>query len=121
MSEQRVKIAAEMSEQGVKMAAALAGGADAAMEAVGGVRATVEEGLVGLATELASLETAVGAEGERVDAQMRQLGEEVAGAKVDLAAAVAQVQVVRERTRGPGCPQTSAGGLSAWSCSSCNQ
>ena len=34
-----------MSEQGVKMAAAVAGGADAARELVGGLRATVEEGL----------------------------------------------------------------------------
>ena len=28
---------------------------------------------------------------------------------------------VRERTRGPGCPQPPEVGLSAWSCSSCNQ
>ena len=29
--------------------------------------------------------------------------------------------VRRERTPGPSCPQTPAGGLSTWSCWSCNQ
>ena len=31
-----------------------------------------------------------------------------------------QQRVVREKTPGPSCPQTPAGGLSTWSCWSCN-
>ena len=32
-----------------------------------------------------------------------------------------QQRVVRERTPGPSCPQNPAGGLTSWSCCSCNQ
>ena len=41
--------------------------------------------------------------------------------KKGLSVSVLQQRVVRERNPGPSCPETPAGGLSTWSCWSCNQ